>query len=133
MIIIKIIILYFIQIRHPDDFPSKGLRLAWDNGFNYYHDQPGQILLYWYGQLVCTPALGGLFVVVCVYPSEVMTHTSRRTTQHCSTHERMTDHETRQSGLICIMPDGAIHYKVYLLKLTMAVDDFVSMIIKGAF
>ena len=28
MIIIKIIILYFIQIRHPDDFPSTGTRLV---------------------------------------------------------------------------------------------------------
>ena len=28
MIIIKIIILYFIQIRHTDDFPSTGTRLA---------------------------------------------------------------------------------------------------------
>ena len=28
MIIIKIIILYFIQIRHNDDFPSTGTRLV---------------------------------------------------------------------------------------------------------
>ena len=28
MIIIKIIILYFIQIRHTDDFPSAGTRLV---------------------------------------------------------------------------------------------------------
>ena len=28
MIIIKIIILYFIQIRHTDDFPSTGTRLV---------------------------------------------------------------------------------------------------------
>ena len=28
MMIIKIIILYFIQIRHTDDFPSTGTRLA---------------------------------------------------------------------------------------------------------
>ena len=34
MIIIKIIILYFIQIRHTDDFPSTGTRLVNDN--NYY-------------------------------------------------------------------------------------------------
>ena len=31
------------------------------------------------------------------------------------------------------MPDGAIHYKLHLLKLTVAVDNFVFMIIKGAF
>ena len=30
------------------------------------------------------------------------------------------------------MPDGAIHYKFYLLKLTMAVDNFVFRIITGA-
>ena len=29
--------------------------------------------------------------------------------------------------------DGAIHYKLYLLKLTMAVDNIVFKIIKGAF
>ena len=32
MIIIKIIILYFIQTRHTDDFPSTGTRLDIDNG-----------------------------------------------------------------------------------------------------
>ena len=31
IIIIKIIILYFIQIRHTDDFPSTGTRLVQDN------------------------------------------------------------------------------------------------------
>ena len=31
------------------------------------------------------------------------------------------------------MRDGAIHYKLYLLKLTIAVDNFVFRIIKGAF
>ena len=30
------------------------------------------------------------------------------------------------------MRDGAIHYKLYLLKLTMAVDNIVFRIIKGA-
>ena len=30
------------------------------------------------------------------------------------------------------MGDGAIHYKLYLLKLTMAVDNVVFRIIKGA-
>ena len=35
-----------------------------------------------------------------------------------------TSYET-QSVLICIMRDGAIHYKLYLLKLTMAVDNSV--------
>ena len=29
--------------------------------------------------------------------------------------------------------DGAIHYKLYILKLTMAVDNIVFRIIKGAF
>ena len=32
MIIIKIIILYFIQIRHTDDFPSTGTRLVYTMG-----------------------------------------------------------------------------------------------------
>ena len=31
------------------------------------------------------------------------------------------------------MRDGAIHFKLYLLKLTMAVDNIVFRIIKGAF
>ena len=31
MIIIKIIILYFVQIRHTDDFPSTGTRLVYIN------------------------------------------------------------------------------------------------------
>ena len=31
------------------------------------------------------------------------------------------------------LQDGAIHYKLYLLKLTMAVDNIVLRIIKGAF
>ena len=31
------------------------------------------------------------------------------------------------------MRDGALHYKLYLLKLTMAVDNIVFRIIKGAF
>ena len=35
MIIIKIIILYFIQIRHTDDFPSTGTRLV---PYNYSSD-----------------------------------------------------------------------------------------------
>ena len=69
---------------------------------------------------------------MCVHVSEVMT-------PYCSAHEEWliilvwpTSSET-QSGLICIMRDGAIHYKVYLLKLTMAVDNCVFRIIKGAF
>ena len=36
MIIIKIIILYFIQIRHTDDFPSTGTRLVLNNVPNAY-------------------------------------------------------------------------------------------------
>ena len=42
----------------------------------------------------------------------------------------MVDYET-PSGLIC-MSDGAIYYKFYVLKWTMAVDNCVSRIIKGA-
>ena len=44
----------------------------------------------------------------------------------------MADYETLH---VCRlhMRDGATHYKVYLLKLTMAVDNIVFRIIKGAF
>ena len=31
------------------------------------------------------------------------------------------------------MPNGAIHYKLYFIKLRMAVEIFLSRIIKGAF
>ena len=34
MIIIKIIILYFIQIRHTDDFPSAGIPASKNNNNN---------------------------------------------------------------------------------------------------
>ena len=36
MIIIKIIILYFIQITHTDDFPSTGTRLVFVISENYF-------------------------------------------------------------------------------------------------
>ena len=51
---------------------------------------------------------------------------------YCSAHEKMADYETLH---VCRlhMRDEAIHYKLYLLKLTMAVDSFVFRIIKGAF
>ena len=59
---------------------------------------------YWLFILVwttsCTPALGALFVGVSACPRS-WPHTARRTTPHCSAHERMADHET-QSGSICI-------------------------------
>ena len=44
----------------------------------------------------------------------------------------MADYETLH---VCRlhMRDGAIHYKLYVLKLTMAVDNIVFRIIKGAF
>ena len=50
---------------------------------------------------------------------------------YCSAHDEwliMTLHVCRLH-----MRDGAIHYKLYLLTLTMAVDDIVFRIIKGAF
>ena len=37
MIIIKIIILYFIQIRHTDDFPSAGIPASVINDINILH------------------------------------------------------------------------------------------------
>ena len=50
----------------------------------------------------------------------------------------MDDYETNSGWfhlqiIIRPMPDGVIHYKLYLLKLTMAVDNFVFRISKGAF
>ena len=36
MIIIKIIILYFIQIRHTDDFPPTGTRRVIDKRFRHF-------------------------------------------------------------------------------------------------
>ena len=44
----------------------------------------------------------------------------------------MADYET-QSRLICIYAGWSDIYKLFLLKLTMAVDNFVFRIIKGAF
>ena len=38
MIMIKIIILYFIQIRHTDDFPPTGTLLVYSNSPSAYHD-----------------------------------------------------------------------------------------------
>ena len=58
---------------------------------------------------------------MCICVTEVMT-------PYCSVHDEWlillvwpTSYET-QSGLICIMRDGPIHYKLNLLKLAMAVD-----------
>ena len=38
MIIIKILILYFIQIRHTDDFPSTATRLVLNNNVSYFSE-----------------------------------------------------------------------------------------------
>ena len=69
---------------------------------------------------------------MCIRVPEVMT-------PYCAAHDEWlillvwpTSYET-QSGLTCIVRDGAIHYQLYLLKLTMAVDNCVFRIIKGAF
>ena len=79
-----------------------------------------------------TSPLRFICVCVCMHQSEVMTPHALDTNSHCSEPERTADHET-QSRIICIMLDGAIHYKLYLLKLTMAVDNIVLRIIKGSF
>ena len=91
------------------------------------------ILLVW--PTSWTPAIGGLFVCewVCMYVW-VSESVCPRTCRHIAGALWMADYE-KQSGLICIcgMERYIIHYKLYLLKLTMAVDNFVFRIIKGAF
>ena len=51
---------------------------------------------------------------------------------YCSAHDEPANAETLHVFRLH-MRDGAIHYKLYLLKLTMAVDNIVFRIIKGAF
>ena len=55
-----------------------------------------------------------------------------RTCRHIARRMMNADYETLH---VCRlhMRDGAIHYKLYLLKLTMAVDNIVFRILKGAF
>ena len=69
---------------------------------------------------------------VCVSVSEAMTPYGSAHVQWLILQVWPNSCET-QFDLICIMPDGSIYYKFYLLKLTMAVDKFVFRIIKGAF
>ena len=70
---------------------------------------------YLYGQLVAHQPLElYLWLFLCIRVSGVMTSHRSATTPHCSVNTCMVDYE-KQSGLICIMPDGAIHYKFYLL------------------
>ena len=80
--------------------------------------------LYWYGQLVGhQPLVVQLCACVRAYV---------RVSPYCSAHDD-SDYEILH---VCRlhMRDGAIHYKLYLLKLTMAVDNnIVSRIIKGEF
>ena len=45
MIIIKIIILYFIQIRHTDDFPSAGTRLVSVKMHNLFLINVGPVII----------------------------------------------------------------------------------------
>ena len=45
MIIIKIIILYFIQIRHTDDFPSTGTRLVCIINVTYFFYIPKTVFV----------------------------------------------------------------------------------------
>ena len=65
--------------------------------------------------------------------------------KHMQRHEKIHDDVKPVSCEVYIIPkyaqcwfnlhmrDGAIHYKLYLLKLRMAVDNIVFRIIKGAF
>ena len=80
-----------------------------------------EIILVWPTSLDTSPRQ---FICVCIRVSGVMT-------PYCLAHDQWlillvwpTSYET-QSGLICIMRDGAMHYKLYLLKLAMAVDNCV--------
>ena len=54
---------------------------------------------------------------------------------YCSAHDEWLIMKLCMYVVCIYMPqrDGAIHYKLYLLKLTMAVDNIVFRIIKGAF
>ena len=52
---------------------------------------------------------------------------------YCSAHDEWLIMKLCMYVVCIYMRDGAIHYKVYLLKLTMAVDNIVFRIIKGAF
>ena len=55
-----------------------------------------------------------------------------RTCRHIARH-MMNENMHVQPECHLPMRDGAIHYNLYLLKLTMAVDNIVFRIIKGAF
>ena len=53
---------------------------------------------------------------------------------YCSAHDEWLIMKLCMYTPVCLlhMRDGAIHYKLYLLKLTMAVDNIVFRIIKEA-
>ena len=53
--------------------------------------------------------------------------------QYCSAHDEWLIIKLCMYVVFLHMRDGAIHYKLYLLKLTKAVDTIVLNIIKGAF
>ena len=78
-----------------------------------------------------TPAVGSLFVCECVYVW-VSESVCPRTCRHIA---RRMMNGWLWNAVRFNLPkrDGAIHYKLYLLKLTMAVDNFVFKIINGAF
>ena len=52
---------------------------------------------------------------------------------YCSAHDELLIMKRNAAWFNLQMRDGAIHDKLYVLKLTMAVDNIVLRIIKGAF
>ena len=82
---------------------------------------------------IWTPALGGLFVWMCMYLC-VRGHDPILLSAwpHIARH-MMNGWLWNAVWFNLHIPDGAIHYKLYLLTLTMAVDNFEFRIIRGAF
>ena len=99
--------------------------------------------LYWYGQLVGHQPLAVYLCVcmcVCVCPWTFRDFGRRMMNLPSSNPRKALSSQFMMNGWlwnfdVCRlhMWDGAIHYKLYLLKLTMAVDNFVFRIIEGAF
>ena len=68
MIIIKIIILYFIQIRHTDDFPSAGIPVSTNNNANACPENE-VVPIYLYNRTDGIAIVGGHMYRGCRNPS----------------------------------------------------------------